>query len=432
MTLVSGTIVGTGQSIVVDLPTARVPELTQMTSVSQTAMIPVWDDTDNKTKWMTPDQMREFIGGSPVETPPVISGAYLEIEVPPSLIGQTTLPVPALAGKNYNLERVGKGWMWSGWWEALSTGGFQLTRAGDKFVQGDKFVAHLYEMEGGDGGSGGGTGGGPVDRGFKLIDANYTITPADFGYRFKVSAGSNKTVITLPPLADTPDKTEVSIITIIGNDWQTIVQGVNGEFMYVGPFARTSEIMGHGESLRLKKDADGWYAIEGTVGNYTDAGQPVYGYATRTNTIVAEGQLVSRDSYPRLWREVQLMGPSLITDELWGSSVDYQGCFSTGDGTTTFRLPNVRGTTYRMMDGGRGLDTNGRTYQHPGGYQPDAVKKVTLPLNGNTIIYNPNSGGGLRGVASDRDWQIGGSTTVESGANENTMKNTGILGLIKT
>lgn len=430
MSLVPGTIIGTGQAIVVELNTARVPELPNMASVSQTARIPVWDDTDNTTKYMTPQQMREFVGGTPVEQPPVISGADLEIEIPPSLYGQTAMPVPALAGKDYSLERINQGRMWSSWFNSLSTGGFQLTRPGDVFVPGDKFVAHIYELEGGNSGGGGGeTGGGSPDRGFKLIDASYTITPADFGYRFKVSAGNNKVTITLPALADTPDKTEISIITIVGNDWQTVVQSVNGEFLYVGPFARTSEIMGHGESLRLKKDSDGWYAIEGTVGNYTDAGMPEYGYVLRPNTLIGEGQLVRRDSYPRLWREVQLMGPSLISDAQWGSSVDYQGCFSTGDGTTTFRLPNVRGTSYRMMDGGRGLDTNGRTHPYPGGFQADNIKSHDHALPAD-MLYQGTAEGGIQG---SEDWQTKpGNRTPSTGMSENTVKNTGILGLIKT
>ncbi|MDR0673318.1 MAG: hypothetical protein LBF93_06610 [Zoogloeaceae bacterium] len=70
------------------------------------------------------------------------------------------------------------------------------------------------------------------------------------------------------------------------------------------------------------------------------------------------GALVSRAAYPDLWAHAQASG-NLVTDEEWGD--DSWGAFSTGNGTTTFRLPDARGEFIRGWDDGRGVDT-GRAF----------------------------------------------------------------------
>ncbi len=67
----------------------------------------------------------------------------------------------------------------------------------------------------------------------------------------------------------------------------------------------------------------------------------------------ANGALVSRATYPDLWAYAQASG-LLITDAAWVAGAT--GNFSTGDGSTTFRLPDLRGEFRRGWDDGRGLD----------------------------------------------------------------------------
>ena len=57
--------------------------------------------------------------------------------------------------------------------------------------------------------------------------------------------------------------------------------------------------------------------------------------------VVSDGQLLNRADYPDLWAYAQLLSP--ITDEDWRSSVYNRGRYSTGDGTTTFRVPDRNG-----------------------------------------------------------------------------------------
>ena len=55
----------------------------------------------------------------------------------------------------------------------------------------------------------------------------------------------------------------------------------------------------------------------------------------------ANGALTLRASYPALWTYAQASG-NIVTDANWVSNKAY-GCFSTGDTSTTFRLPDLRG-----------------------------------------------------------------------------------------
>jgi len=59
----------------------------------------------------------------------------------------------------------------------------------------------------------------------------------------------------------------------------------------------------------------------------------------------ANGQLVSRASYAALWTYAQASG-NIQTDANWTANTMY-GAFSSGDGSTTFRVPDLRGTFVR-------------------------------------------------------------------------------------
>ena len=81
-----------------------------------------------------------------------------------------------------------------------------------------------------------------------------------------------------------------------------------------------------------------------------------------------EGQLISRNTYNRLW-EVAQDSENIVQDAAWVSAGTY-GSFSYGDNIDTFRLPDMRGCFVRGWDNGRTLD-NGRGI---GTYQVDGFK----------------------------------------------------------
>ena len=82
--------------------------------------------------------------------------------------------------------------------------------------------------------------------------------------------------------------------------------------------------------------------------------------------VPASGQLILRAERPKLWAYAQASG-NLVADSAWSSN---HGKYSSGDGATNFRVPDLRGEFRRGFDGGRGIDA-GRVF---GSAQGDAMQ----------------------------------------------------------
>lgn len=77
-----------------------------------------------------------------------------------------------------------------------------------------------------------------------------------------------------------------------------------------------------------------------------------------TFEVVSDGQLLERAVYPDLWAYAQLLTP--ISDSEWLANVENRGKYSTGDGSTTFRVPDRNGVQSGSIAGlfGRGDSGN--------------------------------------------------------------------------
>ncbi|KVC82460.1 hypothetical protein WI76_09080 [Burkholderia ubonensis] len=84
----------------------------------------------------------------------------------------------------------------------------------------------------------------------------------------------------------------------------------------------------------------------------TAIGQIVFEPRTtvRAGFVKANGAVVNRSDYPALWAYAQASG-ALVSDDEWQKG--RWGCFSTGDGAATFRLPEMRGEFIRCWSDGR-------------------------------------------------------------------------------
>lgn len=113
------------------------------------------------------------------------------------------------------------------------------------------------------------------------------------------------------------------------------------------------------------------------------------------NSIECDGSLLLRASYPALFN---------VIGEEWGA----------GDGTTTFRAPDLRGVFIRGLDNGRGLDT-GRVF---GSFQDHAFKN-----HGHRNKYY--NGYGLNGVGTGGSgWQSNWATSYSNAtSSENFVVN---------
>lgn len=110
-------------------------------------------------------------------------------------------------------------------------------------------------------------------------------------------------------------------------------------------------------------------ASVGRVGEFAGTTVP-------TGWLKANGALVSRASYAALWTYATLSG-NLQTDANWVANAMY-GCFSSGDGSTTFRLPDLRGYFRRgWADDATGNQDYGRSC---GMFQDQAVQNHIHPV----------------------------------------------------
>lgn len=72
-------------------------------------------------------------------------------------------------------------------------------------------------------------------------------------------------------------------------------------------------------------------------------------------TLKINGALLVRATYARLWAFAQASGALSGSDALWLSGAEY-GRFSPGNGSTTFRMPDLRGYSLKSWDDARGID----------------------------------------------------------------------------
>lgn len=148
------------------------------------------------------------------------------------------------------------------------------------------------------------------------------------------------------------------------------------------------------------------------IGNAIPSGWPL---------LKLNGALVSRTSYANLWAYAQACG-ALVSEATW--SATSWGGFSSGDGSTNFRLPDFRGEFPRYLDDGRGIDS-GRSI---GVWQADQVKIHTHP-----IYTSSSSGAGLSYIRSGDATGSSGTfaTGTNSGGNsQNLVRNVPLLACI--
>lgn len=134
----------------------------------------------------------------------------------------------------------------------------------------------------------------------------------------------------------------------------------------------------------------------------------------------ANGALISRTTYAELWAVV--LADGYVSEAAWSGGS--QGRFSEGDGSTTFRLPDLRGEFIRVFDDGRGIDS-GRTL---GSQQADELKSHTHVQHYGS---NGSTSGGFANGATGTDSGVTTVTTSATGGTETRPRNISLLACIK-
>lgn len=185
-----------------------------------------------------------------------------------------------------------------------------------------------------------------------------------------------------------------------------------------------------GESFSAAYYGGKFYLIGGNI-HLENIGEVRYGYTPQSFSLPAKGNLVNRADFPRLWQMVSKYS-KIVTDSQWlnGSGLN-SGYFSSGNGTSTFRVPDLRGLFIRGLDAGRGidLDRNSANIQD-GSFQADALKKhkhlITdvHPYDGFALL-----GGGFNGGANNFKWR--NTETQEAGTYETRPQNIALTPYIR-
>lgn len=438
------------------LSTVRIPELAPLTvdlPLALTDKLPIYIASENKTKRVDLQSLNTFFntGGGGGTHPPVVWGGEMIYVVPSGAAGTTTASIPSIAGQDFTLERGGfpmialledESNAAIAEYEILDAGGFKLLQAGDALVLNERFKLTLHSLIGGSGG--GSTTYASFIKGKKSVSANTTLDPVnDINKIIQLRGVSNALTITIPSVGDMAANTLIVIESAINNSKEHTITTTGGQYIYFNNQQKTTIYIRPGEVIWLFRDDDGLYVINDWGLVYKKIAQPLAAYKAELNQLVCKGQLVNRADYPRLWEYVQGLGSSLVSDATWstvsatvaGRTVDrpYRGCFSSGDGTTTFRLPDLLSVALRGVLSETGTDPN-RHLNKPGGYQDDAIESHQ---HGLPHYKNDTSGGDQPNtlyLGNDHGAFPLGSEEYKTGSAGNSpetrMENVGVLWVI--
>lgn len=376
----------------VDHVTVRIPELPPVNEdhpLTDDDTMPIWSADDNVTRHTKLSTLRTYIEtGAATGVNPVVNGAKVLYIVPESDAGGTVASIPFLAGESFNLRRDGQPMVPEtdpsgaepAEYRVLSSGGFQLLRAGEKLIAGQRYELEVFTMVGGGTTipviSGGGSG---EISGKVVVTTNLTMTVSNHLRKLiQLRAGASKVVITLPSLLDIPVNTIINIEASVLNSWQNRITTQGGQNIYMNNQSFTSIYIAPGESLRLYRDEDGFYMMSDFGQYYRSVGKIESTYKVHMNQVLADGSLLNRTDYPRLWEWVQGLGSSLVSEATWNTASvvvagkevlrPFRGCYSTGDGSTTFRVPDLMNVALRGVKSVLGVDSQ-RHQNKPGIFQ---------------------------------------------------------------
>lgn len=430
----NGTIVATGQSIsgTMDLPTARHPEMVRFSDIQDDDLVAGFDISENKTKVMDFTQLRSKLIGEGVPQTPVLNNGIIELTVDSVHVDNLRWDLPSIVGQEFTLERRGVGMLQTTEYNILSTGGFLLTGSSPVMKLGETFILTLTKLQGGD------TEiikkSGSLFSGMVPVTSSISWSDSHKGKIIAISGGTNKVTYTLPDLSDVEENTLIPFETNINNTYQSTIATTAGQLIYFGGTSYNQMYMGIGENLWLFNGTDGWYVVN-AYGNYLTVGEPWFGYKKPPNTILAQGQLVRKDEYPRLWAFAQSLGTSLVTDTMWkeivGGRQIRQGCFALPPAGSEdfFRVPALEGGFARWKGG---IEPEARPYNYPGGLQGDEIRAHTHEWNHQGS--NDNLGGS--GYLATANGASGGLETshaqvIATGGLETRPMNFGFLACIR-
>lgn len=230
----------------------------------------------------------------------------------------------------------------------------------------------------------------PASGGVAVTGADITVALADLGRWFDMQF--NGGVLRLPSAAACPPGGAIAVRvssltgTIAAASGDTLVT------MRAGVVSAVQVAAGDWMVISRNGPTEWWVTQQGSqvpVGMvcYMPTLTPPPGF------LPISGALLTRSGYAALLAFAQASG--MVTEAQWMAG--YFGRFSTGNGSTTFRMPDIRGLSLQGYDDGRGLDEPGRAW---GYFQASANKSHTHGLTDPGHTHGVNDSGHSHGASS--------------------------------
>lgn len=288
--------------------------------------------------------------------------------------GATTINDPVLDGLEYAIDKWGVGYIRKGtdWQNDVSGGGFRLI--GATFVAGETYVAipkpkisNILSSP---------DAVARFTNGIQLLPSSTTIGA---GMYRKLLIMNGAAVVTLPLCSSYPPNVALFISTTEGPRKESTIQTQGGNLIYSQGGILNKIFIGQREFVVFITDGTSWY-IQSCSQRIFE--QPTLantwswtGNTGALNTLAAVGGTALRTDLPGVWDFIQKLAvavPSAVTTGgLWPSNKTLWG---TGDGSTTFNIPDFRGWFTRFLDLGAGNDPDRTALQevipgNPQGFQ---------------------------------------------------------------
>jgi hypothetical protein len=263
--------------------------------------------------------------------------------------------------------------------------------------------------------------------GITMVSASRLLSQEDVLFKLVVINSNFESIECTLPLLEAADAGVRISITAFNVIKQVSIKSSGFNDIVLGSFNRQQLFMGNGDGLELIWLGAAWMVLE-SKGNFFDVGAFQYGYSQLPNTIIADGTILNRSEFPRLWEYASGLQGSLVADYTWTTGAGYKGFFSSGNSVTTFRVPDLRSMFIRGLDLGAGI-TYGRNSDNAGGYEADELKShshnITMPSR--DLKDDSANGPDITREGPDRR----SFTTDATGGTETRPKNIGLIPLIK-
>ena len=214
------------------------------------------------------------------------------------------------------------------------------------------------------------------------------ITSTDATGTTNVATANNNTFLNIIETIGASTTTTGPSSQITGAGTVTVTSDTAGKITITGSQTVTGNA-GSATKLQTARTINGT-AFNGTTDIILDTnmfmGQVQWFNGARANIpdgwIAADGQLVNRTDFPDLWRDVNAGVFTKVTDAVWlNANLANRAAYSLGNGSSTFRIPDLNGVYSTTPSGlflrGDGGGTIAGVTVNPGMVQGDTIRNIT-------------------------------------------------------